>query len=53
MFEILKTNGKARRGKFTTPHGVIQTPFFMNVATSAAIKGGVSAYDLQDLKCQV
>ncbi len=53
MFEILKTNGKARRGKFTTPHGVIQTPFFMNVATSAAIKGGVSAYDLQNLKCQV
>lgn len=53
MFEILKTNEKARRGKFTTPHGVIQTPFFMNVATSAAIKGGVSAYDLQDLKCQV
>ena len=53
MFEILKTNGKARRGKFTTPHGIIQTPFFMNVATAAAIKGGVSAYDLQDLKCQV
>ena len=53
MFEILKTENKARRGRFTTPHGVIETPFFMNVATAAAIKGGVSALDLMDLKCQV
>ena len=53
MFEILKTEGKARRGVFTTPHGVIQSPFFMNVGTSAAIKGGISSLDLVDLKCQV
>ena len=53
MFEILKAENKARRGRFTTPHGVIETPFFMNVATAAAIKGGVSALDLMDLKCQV
>ena len=53
MFEILKTENKARRGRFTTPHGAIETPFFMNVATAAAIKGGVSALDLMDLKCQV
>ena len=51
--EILSTEGKARRGVFETPHGTVQTPAFMNVATSAAIKGGVSAHDLQELRCQV
>ncbi|HBT64789.1 MAG TPA: tRNA guanosine(34) transglycosylase Tgt [Ruminococcaceae bacterium] len=50
---IIKTEGGARRGVFTTPHGVVQTPAFMNVATQGAIKGGVSAYDLSNLKCQV
>ena len=51
---IIKTEGKARRGVFETPHGTVQTPAFMNVATSAAIKGGISAHDLQDdLRCQV
>lgn len=53
MFELIKKEKNARRGRFTTPHGVIETPFFMNVATAGAIKGGVSAYDLQNLKCQV
>ncbi len=53
MFELLKTENGARRGRFTTVHGTVQTPGFMNVATAAAIKGGVSAYDLADLKCQV
>ena len=53
MFEVLKTEGRARRGVFTTPHGVIQSPFFMNVGTAAAIKGGISSLDLNDLKCQV
>lgn len=53
MFQVIKEEGRARRGVFETPHGVIQTPFFMNVATSAAIKGGVSALDLNELKCQV
>ena len=52
-FEILKTEGKARRGTFTTPHGVIESPFFMNVGTCAAIKGGVSSIDLRGLKTQV
>ncbi len=51
--KIIKTEGKARRGVFDTPHGTVQTPAFMNVATSAAIKGGVSAFDLKDLRCQV
>ena len=52
-FELLKTEGKARRGRFTTPHGVIETPVFMNVGTSAAIKGGISSMDLIDVGCQV
>ncbi len=51
--QILTTQGTARRGVFTTPHGSVQTPAFMNVATSGAIKGGVSAYDLAEIKCQV
>ncbi len=51
--EVIKTEGSARRGVLTTPHGVVQTPAFMNVATSGAIKGAVSAYDLAEIKCQV
>ena len=51
MFKLLKQEGAARRGEFHTPHGVIQTPVFMNVGTSAAIKGGISSIDLaNDLK---
>ena len=53
MYKLIKTDGNARRGEFTTPHGTIQTPFFMNVGTSAAIKGGISSLDLKELKCQV
>lgn len=53
MFELLKQEKGARRGRFTTPHGVIETPVFMNVGTSAAIKGGLSAKDLEELHCQV
>ena len=51
--KILTTCGAARRGEFETPHGTVQTPAFMNVATCGAIKGAVSAYDLKDIKCQV
>ena len=51
--KIIKTSGRARRGVFETPHGTVQTPAFMNVATCGAIKGAVSAYDLADIKCQV
>ena len=46
-FKILKTEGRARRGVFETVHGDVQTPVFMNVGTSAAIKGGVSTMDLR------
>ncbi len=53
MFKVLKKEGNARRGMLETVHGAVQTPAFMNVATCAAIKGAVSAYDLEDLKCQV
>ena len=51
--EILTQIGTARRRRFETPHGTIETPAFMNVATCGAIKGAVSAHDLKDLKCQV
>ncbi|GAA0747686.1 tRNA guanosine(34) transglycosylase Tgt [Clostridium oceanicum] len=53
MYKLLKKSGKIRRGEFTTPHGVIQTPVFMNVGTLAAIKGAVSSMDLKDIECQV
>ena len=53
MFILDKTEGHARRGRLITPHGTIETPVFMNVATSAAIKGGVSAYDLREVRGQV
>ena len=53
MFKLLKQEGNARRGEFKTPHGIIQTPVFMNVGTQGCIKGGVSSVDLESLKCQV
>lgn len=53
MYKLIKKEENARRGRFTTIHGSFETPAFMNVATCAAIKGGLSALDLKDLKCQV
>ncbi len=53
MFTLIKTDNNARRGKFSTPHGDIQTPAFMNVATAGAIKGGLSSHDLRNVNCQV
>ena len=53
MYKLLKNNGTARRGEFTTVHGTVQTPAFMNVATAGAIKGALSAKDLEDIRCQV
>lgn len=53
MFELKKTEGMARRGVLHTVHGDIETPFFMNVGTAAAIKGAVSSIDLLDLKTRV
>ncbi len=53
MYKLIKKCGNARRGEFHTVHGTVKTPAFMNVATQGAIKGGVSAYDLKDINCQV
>ena len=53
MFRLIKTEGRARRGEFTCPHGTVQTPVFMNVGTQGAIKGALSARDLADIGCQV
>ncbi|HIR85338.1 MAG TPA: tRNA-guanine transglycosylase, partial [Candidatus Galloscillospira excrementavium] len=53
MFEVIKTEGRARRGVFSCPHGTAQTPVFMNVGTQGAIKGAVSAHDLREVGCQI
>ena len=53
MFELLKKEGRARRGILHTVHGDIQTPVFMNVGTCAAIKGGVTTVELEQINCQV
>lgn len=53
MYRILKKEGNAKRGEFTTVHGTIQTPVFMNVGTVAAIKGAVGTEDLEAIKTQV
>lgn len=47
MYKILKICGNAKRAEFHTPHGIIQTPVFMNVATCGAIKGALSTIDLK------
>ena len=52
-YRLIKQEGAARRGEFTTVHGTVQTPAFQNVATAAAIKGGLSAQDLKDIGAQV
>ena len=53
MYQLIKKEGSARLGRFETVHGTVRTPGFMNVATAAAIKGGLSAFDLRDIRCQV
>ena len=53
MYKLIKTEGTARRGEFSTVKGTVQTPAFQNVATCGAIKGALSAYDLRDIDCQV
>ena len=49
MYKLIKQSGRARRGEFTTPHGTVQTPVFMNVGTQGAIKGALSARDLREI----
>ena len=53
MYKILKKDGRAKRAEFTTVHGTVQTPVFMNVGTAAAIKGAVSTEDLEEIGTQV
>lgn len=53
MYQLIKKDGKAKRGRFTTVHGTIETPVFMNVGTVAAIKGAVSTDDLKEIRTQV
>ena len=53
MYRIIKQEGRAKRAEFTTVHGTIQTPVFMNVGTVAAIKGAVATSDLEQIKTQV
>ncbi len=53
MFKLIKNENKARLGRFETPHGSVETPVFMNVGTQGAIKGALSAADLETVKCQI
>jgi len=53
MYKLITTDGRAKRGRLETPHGAIETPVFMNVGTAAAVKGSVSAKDLEDIETQV
>jgi queuine tRNA-ribosyltransferase len=52
-FTLIRKEGRARRGRFETAHGTVETPVFMNVATQAAIKGGLNSEDLERLDCRV
>ena len=52
-YTLIRQEGRARLGEFTTVHGTVKTPVFMNVATAAAVKGAVSAFDLDEIGCQV
>nr|MBQ6242812.1 tRNA guanosine(34) transglycosylase Tgt [Lachnospiraceae bacterium] len=52
-YTLLKTEGRAKRGRFETVHGTVETPVFMNVGTAGAIKGAVSSMDLKEIGCQV
>lgn len=53
MYKVLRTEGRAKRAEFITPHGIVQTPVFMNVGTVAAIKGGLDSSDLIEVGCQI
>lgn len=53
MYQLIKTEGMAKRGELTTVHGTVQTPLFMNVGTAGAIKGALSSVDLKEIGCQI
>jgi queuine tRNA-ribosyltransferase len=51
-FELLQTQGHARRGRLTLPHGVVQTPVFMPVGTYGTVKG-VMPQSLQEMGAEI
>ena len=53
MYEVISTDGNAKHARFATVHGTVETPLFMNVATAAAINGGVSSVDVKNIGTQV
>ena len=53
MYQLIKTEGMAKRGELKTVHGTVQTPLFMNVGTAGAIKGALSSVDLKEIGCQI
>ena len=53
MYRIVKKDGNAKHAEFTTVHGTVQTPVFMNVGTAAAIKGAVATSDLEQIGTQI
>ena len=53
MYKIICKDGRAKRATFTTVHGTVETPVFMNVGTAAAIKGAVATTDLKEIGCQI
>lgn len=53
MYEIICREGRAKRARLHTVHGVIETPVFMNVGTVGAMKGAVSTADLEEIGTQV
>ena len=53
MYRIIAEDGMAKRAEFTTVHGTVQTPVFMNVATAGAIKGAVASAELPELGTQI
>ena len=54
MFELIgkDSSSKARRGRLTTPHGVIETPAYMPVGTQGSVKA-VSSRELHELEAQI
>lgn len=53
MYQVLTTDGRAKRAQLQTVHGTVQTPVFMNVGTAAAIKGAVATTDLREIGTQI
>ena len=52
-YQLITTDGRAKRAQVQTVHGTIQTPVFMNVGTVGVIKGAVSTDDLRQIGTQV